>query len=172
MGAYFDALCGTMHALGAYPNSIFLGQAIANPGTGMSASFKDVPRDKLVELPVFEDCQLGMSIGLSLAGQLPISVFPRWNFLVCAANQLVNHLDKIQLYSAFTPRVIIRVAVGTDQPLNPGPQHLGDFTWGFRSILKTVRIVQLEHASEIPGAYYEAALHGGSTILVEYPEMY
>ena len=53
---------------------------------------KDIP-DQLVELPVAEEMQMGMSLGLALDGKVPISIFPRWNFLLCGMNQLVYHID-------------------------------------------------------------------------------
>lgn len=165
---YFDELVRAMEMVSRHPRAVFLGQAVACAGTGMTASFANVPQQKLLELPVFEDCQLGMSIGLALDGCLPVSVFPRWNFLVCAANQLVNHLDKIPLYSGFRPRVLIRVAVPTPHPLDPGPQHLGDFCEAFRSMLKTVSIVRLVAGADIVPEYRMAMYREGSTILVEH----
>ena len=56
---YFGQLCRAMELIAEHPRSIFLGQAVAEKGTGMTASFAGVPREKLLELPVFEDCQLG-----------------------------------------------------------------------------------------------------------------
>lgn len=169
---YFKELCRAMEMIAQHPRSIFLGQAVACAGTGMTASFKNVPQEKLIELPVFEDCQLGMSIGLSLDGMLPVSVFPRWNFLLLAANQLVNHLDAISLYSTYRPKVIVRVAVGTEKPLDPGPQHIGDHSEAFRKMLRTVEIVQLFQAGTIVDHYRMAVEREGSTVLVEYPELY
>jgi pyruvate/2-oxoglutarate/acetoin dehydrogenase E1 component len=169
---YFDELCRAMEMIAEHPRSIFLGQAVAEKGTGMTASFAKVPREKLLELPVFEDCQLGMSIGLALDGMLPVSVFPRWNFLLLAANQLVNHLDKLPMYSDYNPKVIVRVAVGTSTPLDPGPQHLGDLSGAFRRMLRTVAVVQLRHPHHIMQCYDAAVRRDGSTVLVEYPELY
>jgi pyruvate/2-oxoglutarate/acetoin dehydrogenase E1 component len=163
-----------MDLLALHPRSIFLGQSVGYAGTGMTNSFKNVPREKLLELPVFEETQLGMSIGLSLEGMLPVSVFPRWNFLLCAMNQLCNHLDKISLYSDYRPKVIIRVAVGNSEPLNPGPQHLGDFSNQLEEILQTVKVWKLDRdqPKSIIDCYHDAMNADHSTILVEYPELY
>ena len=169
---YYDELTRAMNMVGNHSRSIILGQAVAANGTGMTASFAGVPREKLLELPVFENTQMGMSIGLSLAGELPLSVYPRWNFLLCATEQLVLHLDKLPVYSAWRPKVLIRVAVATDDPMDPGPQHLGDFSWPFRQMLRTVKVVQLEEPGEICPAYYDAMNSKGSTILVEYVALY
>ena len=95
---YRTELTRAMTLLGQDPRTIVMGQAVAFPGTGMTATFAGVPKDQLLELPVAEDMQLGMAIGMSLAGYLPICVFPRWNFLLAATDQLVNHLDKLPLY--------------------------------------------------------------------------
>lgn len=170
--SYFSELCAAMEMLAQEPRSIFLGQAVGERGTGMSASFANIPKDRLLELPVFEACQLGMSIGLSLNGDLPISVFPRWNFLLSAADQLVNHLDAIPRYSGYRPHVIIRTASATDSPLDPGPQHLGDFSEAFRLMFRTVEIVQLHRASDIVPMYEWAMKTDRSSILVEYPGLY
>src|SRR5260221_5260806 len=96
---YFDELSAMMNKIASIPNSVFIGQAVACPGTAMSRTLENVPADKKIELPVFEDTQMGMAIGLSLRGLLPVCVFPRWNFLLLAMNQLVLHLDKLPIYS-------------------------------------------------------------------------
>ena len=91
-----------------------------------------------------------MSIGLALDGMLPVSVFPRWNFLLLAANQLVNGLDAIPRYSAYRPKVIVRVAVGTDKPLRSRPPAPSEtHSAAFRLMLRAVEVVQLKDAAEI-----------------------
>lgn len=169
---YFEELCQAMGMLGVVPNSIFMGQAVAYPGTAMQKTFRDVPENKLLELPVAEDMQLGMAIGMSLNGYLPICCYPRWNFLLLATSQLVLHLDKISLYSGYRPKVIIRTAVGSDSPLNPGHQHLGDFSEAYREMLQTVEVVVLDRAEEIVPKYHAAFEREGSTLLVEYSAKY
>ena len=92
---YFDELKKSMDWLGAQDDTFFIGQAVEVPGTAMFNTVKDINPTKRLEVPVFEDTQLGMSIGMALTGQRIISIFPRWNFLLCATNQLVSHLDKL-----------------------------------------------------------------------------
>ncbi len=101
-----------------------MGQAVVDAGTAMSTTLQHIPIEKRLELPVAEEMQLGMAIGMSLSGALPICIYPRFNFLLLAVNQLVNHLDKLPLYSTYRPKVLIRTAVATGYPLDPGPQHL------------------------------------------------
>ena len=128
---YFDELKRTMEWLSNQQNTVFIGQAVEVPGTAMFNTLKDIDIKKRIEVPVFEDTQLGMSIGMSLTGKRVISIFPRWNFLLCATNQLVNHLDKLPIMSEgkITPSIIIRTAVGSERPLFPGhPRIKNNFT--------------------------------------------
>ena len=172
--SYFDELTRAMGLLAKDPKIIFMGQSVAFPGTAMFRTLVDVPKNQLLELPVAEDMQMGMAIGMSLAGYLPICIFPRWNFLLLALNQLVNHLDKLPLMSknGYRPKVIIRTAIATPNPLDPGPQHLGDYTAAVSSMLSTVNVVRLEQASEIVVAYDQAIRRDNSSLIVERMDCY
>lgn len=173
---YFDELCRAMDYLARDPRTMFLGQAVACPGTAMTNTLKNVARDKLLELPVAEEMQMGMATGLALSGLVPVSVFPRWNFLLCAVNQLVNHLDKLPIVSngGFQPKVIIRTGIGSERPLHPQHQHVGDFTDAFRLMCKTVEVIRLDEPEQIFPSYQKALERGDgrSTILVEYGDYY
>ncbi len=173
---YSDELTRAMDFLSKDPRTIFLGQAVEYPGTAMSGTLKNIPKNKLYEIPVAEEMQLGISNGLALNNFIPISLFPRWNFLLLATNQLVNHLDKFHVMSQgyFKTKVIIRTSVGSQRPLHPQHQHVGDFTDAFQKVLSSVEIIRLDEPQDIfPG--YEKALNrndGKSTILVEYGDYY
>lgn len=158
--------------LGQQQDTMFLGQAVAYPGTSMTGTLENVPKEKLLEFPVAEDMQMGASIGLSLAGYVPISIYPRWNFLLLATNQIVNHLDKLTLISDYRPKVIIRTAVATPVPLDPQAQHLGNYSEAFRLMLKTVEVIELLEADEIVDAYQWAwdRDDGRSTLIVEHTD--
>jgi len=168
---YKEQLEVAMLLLATKPDTIFLGQSLEYGGIAMAQTFEKIASDKKIEMPVAENLQLGICTGLALEGFVPISVFPRWNFLLLAADQLVNHLDKISLMTEgqYKPKVIIRVAVGAEKPVNPQEQHLGDFTEGFKKILKTVEVIKLTSAEQIVPSYLHAYTRtdGVSTILVE-----
>jgi pyruvate/2-oxoglutarate/acetoin dehydrogenase E1 component len=154
--------------------TVFLGQAVAVPGTGMSNTLKDISQDKLIELPVAEEMQMGMSLGMALHGRIPISVYPRWNFLLCAVSQLVNHVDKLSLMSKYKANLIIRTSIGSERPLHPQCQHVGDFTEAFKLMCKTVEVIRLDEPYQIFPAYVKALLRDDnrSTILVEWGDYY
>ena len=173
---YADELTKAMDFLAKDPKTIFLGQAVEYPGTAMTNTLKNVPKNKLIEIPVAEEMQLGISNGLALNNYIPISIFPRWNFLLLATNQLINHLDKFEVMSQglFKTKVIIRTSIGSQRPLHPQHQHVGDFTEAFKKVLSMVDIIRLEEPKDIIPAYEKALERddGKSTILVEYGDYY
>jgi pyruvate/2-oxoglutarate/acetoin dehydrogenase E1 component len=164
-----------MEWLGNQPNTIFLGQTVKYDGSPMYKSLANVNTSKKIEMPVAEDMQMGISIGLALEGFIPISIYPRWDFLICATNQLVNHLDKIKemSYGEFKAGAIIRTMYGNKKPLYPGIQHCQDYTNAFKKILKSTKIVRISNWSQVIPVYqkaYKDALKGISTIVVEKPQ--
>jgi len=173
---YFDEIKTSMEWLARDPRTVFIGQAVEVPGTAMSNTVKDIPIARRIEIPVAEELQMGMSIGLALQGQVPVSIYPRWNFLLLAANQLVNHLDKLGVMSngGYQPRVIIRTSIGSQRPLHPQFQHVGDFTESLRLMCTTVEVVRLDEPRQIFPAYERALLRddGRSTLLVEWGDYY
>tara|TARA_R110001583_G_scaffold187345_2_gene348618 strand:- start:206 stop:742 length:537 start_codon:yes stop_codon:yes gene_type:complete len=173
---YFDELKRAMDWLGEKEDTLFLGQAVEYAGTAMTNTLKDIDKSKLFEMPVNEDMQLGLSTGIALDGSVPISLFPRWNFLVLAANQIVNHLDKITLMSegGYKPKVIIRTSIGSQRPLHPQHQHVGDFTGAFRAMCDTMEVIRLDEPNQVFEAYQRAYERedGKSTILVEWGDNY
>ena len=173
---YRNSISEAMNYLSTLDNSIFLGQAVTVAGTSMSTTLDGVPKNKLVEFPVEEEMQLGVSIGLAIQGFLPITIFPRWNFLLLATNQLVNHLDKLKEVGNFAipPKIIIRTGIGSISPLYPGPQHIGDFSQSFKLMCPNINIVLLDKIGKIEQEYKLAADRndGVSTILVELSDLY
>ena len=169
---YSNELTKSMDLLAKDSRTIFLGQAVEYPGTAMHKNLTNVSSEKLYELPVAEEMQMGITTGLALNNLIPVSIFPRWNFLLLATNQLINHLDKVKIMSAgkFKTKVIIRTSIGSQRPLHPQYQHIGDFTESIQKISTTIEIIRLENAEDIYPSYKKALTRddGKSTILVEY----
>lgn len=169
---YYDCLTEAMTKLAGEPTALFLGQSIAYPGQAMHETLRGVHHSKRLEFPVAEDFQMGYSLGLALTGVLPICIYPRMDFLLLAANQLVNHLDKLPEMEWPAAKVIIRVAVGSTEPVNAGPQHTQDHTQAFASMLRNVRVRSLLRAEQIIPAYESALRRPESTLLIEYASEY
>ena len=173
---YFDELKKSMNYLAKNKKVIFLGQAVEYAGTAMTNTLSDVAGDQKKEMPVSEEMQMGITTGLALDGWIPVSIYPRWNFLLLAMNQLVNHLDRLPRISdgGYKPKVIIRTGIGSERPLHPQHQHVGDFTDAFKSIFQNIDIVRLENPEDIFPAYKYALerTDDRQTLLVEYGDYY
>ena len=171
---YKDELIRSMKWLGEKENTLFLGQATAFSGHAISGTLTEVPKDRLIELPVMEEVQMGMCAGLSLEGYVPISIYPRFNFMMLAINQLVNHIDKMKKMSKnmLVPKVIVRVAVGARKPLDGGEQHTQDFTEALKNMLTEVKVVELVEPKQIFQSFKDAYDRDGSTVLVEWGDYY
>lgn len=170
--SYRQKVTNAMTWLGGFPETVFVGQSVAYDGQALFDTFSGVPHKKRIEMPVAEDMQMGFCIGLSLQGFVPVSFYPRFDFLILAVNQLVNHLDKISLMSDYRPKVIVRTAVGSITPLNPGLQHCQDHTKALREMLKTVRVVTLGKESDPLEVYKESFDSSQSTVVVEYMDFH
>jgi len=171
---YFDELKRAMSLLAEHPKTVFIGQAVEYEGTGLYDSLKHLPNNKRVELPVAEYFQTGLANGIAIEGMIPVSTYPRWNFLLMGVDQIVNHLDKFKTMSngKLQPKVIIRVAVGSERPVDPQCQHKGNFSDAFKSMLKNTEVIELIEPEDIVPAY-EKALNredGINTILVEFAD--
>ena len=171
-----DELTRAMEYLGKFGDTIFIGQSVEVAGTAMRNTLLNIDHSKLLEMPVDEDFQMGLSIGMALTGVIPISIFPRWNFLLLATNQIVNHLDKLkEITQNKNPgKVIIRTGIGSVIPLHPGPQHTGDFTEAFRLMCSNLNIVRLDKTSVIFDEYKKAyeRTDGVSSLLIEWSDKY
>jgi pyruvate/2-oxoglutarate/acetoin dehydrogenase E1 component len=153
---------------------VFVGQSVKFPGTAMYSTLVNVPESQRLELPVAENFQLGLSCGMSFHGINVCSLFPRMDFLLSAYDQLINHLDKIELLSEgrLKPKVIIRTSVGGVKNLNPGLQHVGNYIESLRIMLKTIPVISLKTPESIYPAYEFALKSERSSILVEFGDAY
>ncbi len=163
-----------MELLGQHPKTIFIGQAVAYKGTALTHQVKNFPEEKLLELPVAEEFQAGVALGLALEGYIPVSMYPRMNFIILAMNQIVNHLDKWEAMSVgeSKPKVIMKAVVGSQYPLDPGHQHKANYTESFRSACTNIDIVELLYPEQIVPAYEKALQSERSTLIIEHGDLY
>ena len=86
-----------MKYLGEQENTIFVGQQTAYKGNALYNTLEYVAQEKRIEFPVAEEFQMGFCTGLSLENYVPISFYPRMDFIILSLNQMLNHLDKFEL---------------------------------------------------------------------------
>jgi pyruvate/2-oxoglutarate/acetoin dehydrogenase E1 component len=171
---YKEQLTEMMTQLGQREDTIFIGQQIVWPGNPMSSTLNGVSKNKMIEVPVMEDSQMGMSLGMSMLGKFVITFYPRWDFLICAANQLVNHVDKIKLMSnnQWNPNMIIRVGKGSDKPIDPGHQHKNNYISEFKTMCPNIEFHECLNPYDVELSYKYTMDNGGIHVICEYPELY
>ena len=171
---YKDELIRSMEFLAQDERTIFLGQSVKYSGNAIFNTLESIDDSKKIETPVFEDVQMGMSLGMAMVGQFVVTFYPRWDFLICATNQLVNHVDKINLMSQgkWQPNMIIRLGKGSDKPLDPDHQHRGNYLEEFKSLCPNIQFHDLLKYDNVETIYKNAYSEGGIHVIVEYPELY
>ena len=169
---YKIALTNAMTTLSKLDETIFIGQQIVYAGNPMSTTLTEVPKEKMIEVPVMEETQMGMSLGLAITGKTVISFYPRWDFVISAANQLINHVDKYELMTDKKVNILIRVGKGADVPLDPGHQHKANYINEFKSMCPNIEIHDLKTWQDVELSYKYAIENGGVHVLAEYPELY
>lgn len=174
MPSYKEELQRATNLLGEN-DYLFFGQNMRFGGTSMYHMIKHLPEEQRIEIPVFEDIQMGMSIGLALNGIKVCSIFPRMDFLILAINQIVNHADRVRLMSDGQFKLtglILRSAIGSVSPLMPGEQHSGDYCDGIQKMCKEIKVVKLSTAEQIYPSYEQAMYSDIPTLIVELPDLY
>jgi pyruvate/2-oxoglutarate/acetoin dehydrogenase E1 component len=170
--AYKDSLTEAMTFLGQQTETVFIGQQIVYAGNPMSTTLTGVDKSKMIELPVMEETQMGMSLGIAMTGKTVITFYPRWDFIILAANQLINHVDKYTLMTGKKINILIRLGKGSDKPLDPGHQHKGNYFSEFSSMCPNIKFHNFLNKETILETYQNAYSSGGVHVLVEYPELY
>ena len=169
---YKIALTKAMSDLSKLDDTIFIGQQIIYAGNPMSTTLDEVPKEKMIEVPVMEETQMGMSLGLAMTGKMVISFYPRWDFLISAANQLINHVDKYELMTGKKVNILIRVGKGADVPLDPGHQHKANYIEQFKTMCPNIQVHDLKTWQDVELSYNYVIKEGGIHIMAEYPELY
>ena len=171
MTPYKKAIVEAMSDLAKLSNTVFVGYNLKYGSKGYG-TLTGVPESKIIEMPVAEALMTGLCTGLSLTGYLPILIFERHDFLLLAADQIVNHLIKIEELSCgdFKPKVIIRAIVGGTRPFDPGIQHKQRFSTEFT--LSGVRSFVGQTDDEIKECYKIVKLIDESLMVTEFRDLY
>lgn len=171
---YKESLTRAMHTLAEDPATCFIGYGLTTGGA--LGTLKGVNREQLVETTVAEGLMCGLAIGMALTGRKPVVYYERFDFVLNAADAIVNHLAKIELMSRgeFTPGVIIRVTIGNKKkPLFTGETHVQNFTDAFRRMVD-FEVVAVDSPQEVAFFYRlarERQDKGQSTMIAEYKDL-
>ena len=160
-----------MQWLSHQSKTVFMGEGLKNAGS-IYGTLSNVSSKKCLELPIAENLIVGLSIGLAIQGFKPVVVFQRMDFLLLAADAIINHLSLLSTMSGnqFQPSVIIRAIIGSQNPkFDVGPQHNKDLRYIFEPYIKTIT---LEKKTPILKVYKEAYTRVEPTLIVERKDLY
>lgn len=175
MATYKDHITAAMDGIFSDPNVVGIGY---NMRYGRAAgTLNNVKEEQLLEMPLAENLMMGAAVGMSLGGFIPFVYFERMDFVLCALDALVNHLDKLKELSdgMHKPACIIRCVVGNkDTPLFTGKTHTQNFSKALREMV-SFQVLEMHVGAMIPTAYsvaYRNAKAGNSTILVDFKDLW
>lgn len=169
---YKDAIISEIEKLAKDPLTLFLGYNIKF-GSKAYGTLLTVPEERLIETPLAENLMTGLATGLSLCGYKPILFFERHDFLLNASDGIVNHVDKLDKLSheEFKTPIIIRAVVGSRTPLEPGLQHIQNYTEAFQK-MASFPILTPKTEDEIVKAYSIAREFKRPVMIVEERDLY
>lgn len=174
---YIEEVDRGMRLLADDNRTVVMGQAVQYKGHAVTRQAQFWPEERRLELPVAEDFQTGMALGMCLDGHygervIPVSIYPRMNFLICGANQLLNHIDKWAAMGSDHPHIILKAVVGSSYPLDPGQQHKADWAHELESMTEDVMVHNLIYAHQVEPAYTTALSLACPHLIIEHGDLY
>lgn len=163
-----------MQLLAKQPNVLFCGQGVSVKANCLHEQLVGVPEHQRLEVPVFENTQLGMCLGMALTGLLPVCLFPRVNFLTCAMDALCNHVDKWRQMTGKPAKIIVKTMTGCTKPLDPGPQHSSteSFVDGLMDLFDDILVADVRQDNHVYSTYEEVLKHDGPSLIIERGHLY
>jgi len=156
-----------MQKLARKKKTVFLGENVINSGR-LYGTLSKVPVAKCIEMPVAENLIAGTAIGLAIAGYRPICIFQRMDFMLIAADQIINHaclIPEMSGGSVVLPIIFRCVRASLNRGFYVGLQHSKDFTHVFERYLETIKIPF--DSGNAQNAYEHAYLQSKPTLVVE-----
>ena len=147
-------------------NSVFIGYNVKY-GNAMG-NLINVDNCKKIETPVAENLMAGLAIGMSFEGFRPVVYYERHDFMLVAADAIINHANHIERIShgEYKCPVIFRTVVADSGPFYSGPTHSQNFTEGFKNIV-SFPIYVPETGFEVLQAYKKALHSERPSMIVE-----
>ena len=168
--SYKNAIVQSMTELGD-AGAIFIGY---NVGYGDAmGTLKNVPKEQKLETPVAENLMAGLAIGMCFEGFTPVLYYERHDFMLVAADAIINHIDKIERIShgEFKVPVIIRAVTADAGPFYSGITHSQDFTDMFKTAV-SFPVIDSITGSDVLKAVRGAKESGRPMMLIERKSRY
>lgn len=170
--SYKQSISNSMEWLAGKEKVIFLGEGLINAGRIYNTLDK-VAMDRCIEFPIAENLIMGSAIGLALKGYRPVVIFQRMDFMLVAADQIINHLALIPKMSGgkISLPVIIRAIIGSRKAcFDVGCQHNKDLTKMFKPWINTFELNTKDMDAE--SAYRHAYELNAPALVIEDKDLY
>lgn len=169
---YKDIIKNSMNELANDKDVIFIGYNLKHGSQGYG-TLKEVSESRILETPVAENLMAGLATGIAIGGFKPVLIFERHDFMLNALDSLVNYLDKLPVLSnkQYNAPMIIRAIIGSETPINPGPQHFQDFSDFFKKTFN-FPIYSPKSGSELESAYNHAKKFKEPCMIIERRDLY
>lgn len=122
---FVDAISdGLRQSLEKYPESVFMGQDVADYGGVFKISegfMEQFGKERIRNTPLCESAIIGTGLGLSIAGMKAIVEMQFGDFVTEGFNQIVNNLAKIHYRWGQNADVVVRMPTGAG--VGAGPFH-------------------------------------------------
>lgn len=144
-------------------------------GSRMYGTLTDIKHSQCVECPVAENLMMGLAMGMSMRGFLPVVCFERHDFMPIALDAMVNQLDKMPWMSGdkFKFPVVIRAIVGSREPLDPGPMHRQDYSMALQCMLKNTPVQSFVTQEGLRSVWGKVGkTKSGAIVIIEYRDDY
>ena len=151
---------------------VVLGQSIRDPYGGAFKVTRGLTRhfdDRIIDLPISEASSIGLAVGMSLEGYLPVVEIMFSDFLTLCVDQVFNGIVKFNDMYDLKARVIIRAATGAGRAY--GSTHSQNMEAFFLAI-PHVAIFTPGLYTSFDQMYTEAFEHEGASLIVEEKLLY
>jgi pyruvate/2-oxoglutarate/acetoin dehydrogenase E1 component len=135
---YAESINKTLHALMENdPTIILVGQGVWSPwyvGDTCQGLLDKFGKERVIDTPVSECGVASMVCGLAIAGMRPILVFPRMDFMLYAADPIINQMAKWHYMTGGRVKVPCVIWAIINRFGCQGAQHSQDLAWLFRRV--------------------------------------
>lgn len=161
-------------ALERDPRVYAMGQGVNDPG-GMFGSTQDLHKkyggERVFDTPLSEEAMIGMGIGSAMAGLRPVSIHNRPDFLLMAADQIINHASKWSyMFAGQVPiPIVIRSCIG--RGWGSAAQH-SQALHGLFMHVPGLKIVMPSTAYDAKGLFITSVADNNPVLFIEHRWLY
>lgn len=172
---YREGLAQAMRdALANHENTIIIGQGVTDHKGifGTTSGLAQAYPERVIETPLAEEGIAGVCIGAALNGLYPINTHIRADFVLLAANQLINLAAKYRYMFGghFAVPMLIRLVIG--RSWGQGAQHSQSLQSLFAHIPGLMVIMPSTPESIIESYAHAVGCHRGPVVAFEHRLMY